>query len=295
MLAATLEDKDMDALSFPLLSSPKVDGIRCLVFPTRGPLSRSFKPIPNVHIRDSLEAAEAWYLDGEIITLSNGTVDSFNTIQSKVMSHTGKPQFIFLAFDYFESPSTCFSIRHSLTRWKASHIQAAGHKYVQSLAHKTIYDPLELLAQETIVLSSGFEGLMLRHPDLGYKSGRSTLLESGLLKLKRFLTAEGTIVNILPLLRNLNPQEKDNLGLARRSSHVAGKVEDSIMGSLVLDIGNGQHLSIGSGFTSAQRADIWVNQSSYLNKIVTYKYLSHGVKDLPRHPIFIGFRHEEDM
>jgi DNA ligase-1 len=292
MLAASLEGVELPSLSYPLLASPKVDGIRCLVSPTLGVLSRSFKNIPNEHIADTLMAAEAWYLDGELITFSGSSPDSFNTIQSKVMSHKGKPKFLFLVFDYFEVPSTAFSTRYTLARWKASHIEAPC---VQSLTHKTVYSDVEILAEETRALASGFEGLMLRHPDRPYKSGRSTLTELGLLKLKRFSTSEGRVVGLRPLERNLNPQERSELGLAKRSSHKANKLQDSILGSLVLSLPDGQTLSVGSGFTLAQRADIWSAPDDYIGRLVTYKYLPHGTKTLPRHPIFIGFRHEDDL
>ena len=295
LLAAAVDtDVDLQALQYPLLSSPKVDGIRCLVSPTEGPLSRSFKPIPNLHIRESLERSGAWYLDGELVTLGvAGAVDAFNDIQSKVMSAGGRPRFLFLAFDYFESPTTSFVLRHSLARWKAKHIADAGFDFVRGLPHRTVHDPVEVLAEEHRALSAGFEGLMLRDPEGRYKSGRSTLREQYLLKLKRFHTAEGRVINIFPLMRNLNPQERNELGLARRSSHQSNLIPDALMGSLVVDIGHGQHLSIGSGFTLAQRADIWENRDVYHNRLVTYKFLPGG-KSLPRHPIFIGFRHLED-
>jgi len=52
MLAVAI--KDLDDLDYPLYVSPKLDGIRCLIHPELGPVSRKFKPIPNDHIRVSL-------------------------------------------------------------------------------------------------------------------------------------------------------------------------------------------------------------------------------------------------
>ena len=43
------------------------------------------------------------------------------------------------------------------------------------------------------------------------------------------------------------------------------------------------------------RMEIWSNQEKYLNQIIKYKYFSVGVKDKPRHPVFQGFRHLDDM
>jgi DNA ligase-1 len=54
-------------------------------------------------------------------------------------------------------------------------------------------------------------------------------------------------------------------------------------------------IRIGSGLDDKMREDIWSNKDSYIGKIVKYKYFSQGVKDLPRHPVFIGFRDPDDL
>ena len=48
MLSATC--KDSSQLVYPVLVTPKLDGIRCLVKDT-GVVSRTLKPIPNKYIR----------------------------------------------------------------------------------------------------------------------------------------------------------------------------------------------------------------------------------------------------
>ena len=57
----------------------------------------------------------------------------------------------------------------------------------------------------------------------------------------------------------------------------------------------GLEFSCGSGLNDALRDEIWKNQSKYLGKLVKYKYMSKGIKELPRHPVFIGFRDETDL
>jgi DNA ligase-1 len=43
------------------------------------------------------------------------------------------------------------------------------------------------------------------------------------------------------------------------------------------------------------RKERWVDRESDMGKIVRFKYLPHGMKDVPRHPLFAGFRDEDDM
>jgi len=56
----------LEALAFPLLGSPKLDGVRALMF--EGVLvSRSLKAIPNVFLQKKALADVAHGLDGELI------------------------------------------------------------------------------------------------------------------------------------------------------------------------------------------------------------------------------------
>jgi len=57
----------------------------------------------------------------------------------------------------------------------------------------------------------------------------------------------------------------------------------------------GVEFSIGTGLTALQRGVFWARQDDYLGKTVKYKFFPVGVKDKPRHPVFLGLRHPEDM
>jgi DNA ligase-1 len=68
------------------------------------------------------------------------------------------------------------------------------------------------------------------------------------------------------------------------------------LGALVVrDLKTGVVFNIGTGFTAADRLEMWKNRANLLDKIVTYEYLPIGVKDKPRHPCFKGFRIEADL
>jgi DNA ligase-1 len=293
MLAETCED--IAALRYPVYASQKVDGIRCLKVNGQA-VSRKFKPIPNHHIRQTIERLCTDGMDGEIIIPGA----SFNQIQSLVMSEQGEPDFVYLAFDYVATDlSEPFAARiERLTEWKGQN----PSKVVLVLPQLLVADAASLIELEEKLVASGAEGVMVRHPGGPYKCGRSTAREGYLLKIKRFEDSEAEVIGFEEQLRNENEAQKDALGHTKRSSHKANLVPAGTLGKfLVREIGDtawkGREFAIGTGegLTHALRKEVWDNQAAYLGRIITYKFQPHGMKDLPRIPIFRGFRDPRDM
>jgi DNA ligase-1 len=131
---------------------------------------------------------------------------------------------------------------------------------------------------------------MLRDPQGIYKSGRSTLKQQILIKLKRLCDDEATIIGFEALNRNQNPKTLDAFGLAKRSSVSANKVPDNLLGKLQVRSTTFGDFSIGSGFDVDLRTHIWNNQEAYLGKVVCFKYQKVGTIVAPRHPIYKGLR-----
>lgn len=295
MLAATLDDtpKSWERLRYPLICSPKVDGIRTYCHPELGPVSRTLKPIPNAYARSILAQPKFAGFDGEICVGPITALDVFNKTMSGIMSYDGTPDFTYHVFDYYV-PGTYLPY---FTR-----LQTAMARVGRILADDPIA-PISLLASypdvkskaeverlEELCLADGFEGLMLRRSDGIYKSGRSTLTEGHLIKLKRFEDDEATVTGFEPLERNTNEPSRDALGLQKRSSHKEGKVIDSLLGNLICEHRTFGEFRIGSGFDVDLRTRIWNHQAEYLGKAVTFKFQRVGVVDKPRFPIFKGFR-----
>lgn len=279
LLAATIKDhSDLERLTYPMIASPKLDGIRCLIHPELGPVSRKLKPIPNWHIRTTLSQPALHGLDGEIISGA-----SFTETTSNVMSQDGKPDFTYFVFDDFTDPSKPYRERlASLT---------SQHPNVKVLDHwiaETISDVLEF---EGYSLACGYEGLMLRAPNGHYKFNRSTFNEQILLKLKNFIDTEATVIGFEELERNNNEAKSNELGHTERSSSQSGKVKMNTLGSLVVTCPDFDiQFKIGSGFDQATRLDIWNNRGSLLGSTVKFRYQDIGIKDRPRFPTFLGFR-----
>ena len=66
------------------------------------------------------------------------------------------------------------------------------------------------------------------------------------------------------------------------------------LGSLVLKYGDSE-FRVGTGFSDAQRKEIWENKESYLGKLASIRYMSVGQAVLPRLPSFVWFRSGDDL
>lgn len=295
LLAATIED--FDSIKYPVLATQKLDGIRCLKV-NGEVLTRKFKPIPNHFIRNTLKSILPDGIDGEIMIRNNL---EFNHIQSAVMSFEGEPDFVFYAFDYVKDDLTkpYFERVQDLEEWFKSYNQPLisdnYKKHVFILLPNEIENKNHLTCYEAEMLELGFEGVMIRDPLGKYKCGRSTPKEGILSKIKQFKDAEARVIGFEEKLHNDNPQEKNEFGLSKRSSKKEGMVPADTLGALVVeDLSTKKTFNIGSGMNDELKKEIWTNKDKYLNKLVTYKFQEIGQKDLPRFPVFKGFRSELD-
>lgn len=290
MLAATLEPEQVSQIQYPVLASPKLDGIRCLIRDGVA-VSRSLKPIPNAHVQRLLARSEFEGLDGELIVGSPTAEDCYRKTNSGVMSQDGEPDFRFHVFDTWNSEAhISFETRHSsLGLWHGA------SDLIQVVPHEVIAGPEALLEYEATVTSLGFEGVMLRSLNGPYKQGRSTLREGWLLKLKRFLDAEAVIIGFEELLSNQNEATKNALGHTERSSHKANLVPMGVLGAVQCRTPEGIEFSIGSGFTAKEREELWSVRDSLPGQLAKYKFFPVGVKEAPRFPTFLGIRSREDL
>lgn len=294
LLAATIEDNEtLDRLAYPLIASPKVDGIRIICHHELGPITRSSKPVRNEHVMKHLKSPWLQGFDGEIVSGPIAAQDVFNKTTTAVMSYGGTPDFMYHVFDYMMD--TEYSQRLSAAEHRVALCRDAGIDCVRALPWRVVLNPQDVLDAEIDWLAHGFEGVMLRYPQGRYKQGRSTLKEQILMKLKRFKDAEAVIEGFEPLYSNQNPQTRNSQGLAERSDHKAGKVQIETLGNLIVRDLSGRFstFNVGSGFDSSTRDLIWSNRNRYLGRVITYKFQEVGILEAPRFPIFLRFREAE--
>ena len=282
---------DLSKLVYPVLVSPKLDGIRAVVI--NGVVySRSMKPIRNEHVQHLFGKDKYEGADGELIVGNPTAPDVYLKSNSGVMSKDGKPDVTFCVFDDIHRGPRHYSEWYfkAVSWW---HLSAPNFRLVN---HYIVDSEAELIELETGFVAAGYEGAMIRSMDGPYKQGRSTVKEGYLLKLKTFEDSEAEIIGFEELMHNANVAEVDERGYTKRSTAKDNLEGTNTLGSfLVRDIHTGVAFSIGTGFTQEQRSDFWKDKQHCLGCFVKYKFFPGGMKDKPRFPVFLGFRDQEDM
>lgn len=291
-------------IQFPCFATPKFDGIRCV---TRSPiiqdlidpnlidvLTYSLEEIPNAFIKRTLREYGLKNLDGELMLHDqDGKMLKYNPTQSGIMSVAGEPNFFFYVFDLI-TYDPYWERQERLLEMKKQDIETIFPR-IRIVKPTTIVDAAALEKYEAERLEEGYEGVIVRSIDGPYKCGRSTTKEGFMYKVKRFKDAEAMVTGFEELMINDNEATINQHGLLERSSHRVNQRPGDTLGALVCSGHNGQIFKIGSGFTEADRKEIWTHQDDYKMKLVKYKYQPHGMKEAPRSPIFLGWRSPADM
>lgn len=200
MLAADW-DKRKEKMGFPLLSQPKLDGIRCII-KADGMWTRNGKEIISApHIYENLKHIFDYQhdlvLDGELYT-SNKDVD-FNTIISCVRKtrptkadlKLSKQCIEYWVYDVYDGVDMMYQERreflHRLT--KEYELDSELFHVVETKIVESV-EEVDLKLKEYV--GNGFEGQILRDPTTFYENKRS----NGLLKHKTFHDKEFTILAI---------------------------------------------------------------------------------------------------
>jgi DNA ligase-1 len=291
LLAETAED--LDALAYPMLASTKLDGIRCVIRDGVA-MSRSLKPIPNRFIQAVLARPELDGLDGELMVGGN-----FQDVTRGIMSADGEPDFVFWVFDDCTHPAESFSTRAARAHGR---VLAHDHPRIRCVEQRLVANRTQLDDFFQANLAAGHEGVMVRSLSGRYKFGRSTLKEGILLKLKPFADAEAVAVGFEERMHNANEAKTNALGRTERSSHKDNLIPMGTLGAIIVKndaLWPGKTFNIGTGFTDAQRAEMWAQrttpQQGLLGRTIKFKYQAVGTKDVPRLPVFLGFRDSRDM
>lgn len=285
LLAATLIDPE--TVKFPIMVSPKLDGIRCLIY-NGVAVSRNLKPIRNQFIQEKLKGLPNG-LDGELIVGDPADKLVYRTTSSGVMREAGEPDFTFYIFDSFTMQGA-FKDRFATT---SAIVHTTTCKHAKLLKQGYVTNVADMLMFEDRALEEGFEGIMVRSLEGPYKQGRSTLNEGTLMKFKRFVDGEFLILGCTELMKNANELTKDELGYAKRSTSKDGKVPMDTLGSLTMQTREGKPFSCGSGFDPAERALLWAQRETLAGSWGKVKYFAVGGYDVPRFPVWLGFSDSE--
>jgi len=292
LLAARSDGEDLTQLHYPLGVTTKIDGIRCLIIDGRA-VSRTFKPIPNHHIRKILEQHLPNGMDIEIMS-GNG----FQECTGNIMREDGEPEFTVWIIDYVKNnldEPYHKRIGNALVDLSEKKIPFQYYVLTPEIAHN--WD--DVLRMEAEALAHGHEGVMLRRLDAPYKCGRSTFREGILIKIKRFNDQEAIVTDVEELYHNENEAQKDAFGRTKRSTAQGRMVGANMLGSFIVKgVGGDYHdiiFRVGSGFNHEQRHQLWKDRKNLIGKLITVKYFPTGTKEAPRFPVWKGFRDPRDV
>lgn len=321
LLSATYEDKYKP--NYPVLASPKFDGIR-LIMIDGNPMTRSLKDkVKNLRIQSALSGLPGF--DGELLVGNPADSAVCARTQSVVMSRACKDEDLFNEWRYyiFDLAEPTQAHLPFEQRYLGLHaIQQATLRRRPDLdgklvivKHEMIRDEDSLFRYEDTCVEQGYEGIMIRSLDGYYKWGRATAKERILTKLKRWEDAEGVVVDVHEEMHNGNEVFTNPLGKAERSSHQENMVPTGRIGgytvrtfrhdsgyffhpdSVEASGGNGEMVTFFLGATAnvtrEEREELWKVWPSLIGKDVTYKYQFTRGAEKPRFPSFKIFREKE--
>jgi DNA ligase 1 len=282
------KDADLTKLRFPLLVTDKYDGIRCLKKDGKA-LTRSFKPVPNDHIRKHIEDAIFDGADGEILVRGR----TFNELSGDVRRVDGRPDFYYVMFDFVWAGDISEPYKKRIERMK----KLAVPSFCELAIPTFVNNMEELRAYEAEAIARGAEGVMVRDPNGPYKCGRSSVNEGYLLKVKQFADEEATVIAAEEMMHNDNVAGKDAFGRTERSTHAENMRPAGCLGKLVCRRDDGTEFEIGTGFTQEERDRYWAKRGNLIGKRVKFKHQPSGAKvgGKPRFPVFLGWRDDWDL
>lgn len=240
----------------------KLDGIRCILIKENGTVkmfSRQGQPHEGfVGIEaEAMNLPDGIVLDGEFILVNENGLNSADLYREtvKVARKDGeKRNIVFHVFDMMNvedfrigvSNVKCIDRKISLGLMLA----IEGAKFIKEVPMLYYGDDKEVIpALLDKVIGEGSEGLMLNLADAPYECKRS----GNILKIKRMQTVDLRVI-----------------GFEEGTGKYVGKLGRMNVGYKGFECG------VGSGFTDADRTEIWNNQDSYVGKIAEIQYFEES-------------------
>lgn len=258
-----------DKLSFPVLASAKIDGLR-YVARQDGGWSRNGKPyvsVPHIHriLKPVFDKHPDWIIDGEIYSedvpfeevvslVKIGKPDAQDLINSE------KKCKLYIFDGVIDDANAGFEVRFQTIK---SEVQKLTDKdsHLKFVENTTIANHADLMTLHDKFVEQGWEGVMIRKMGSVYENKRS----KNLLKYKSFDDSEFKIVDILE-------------GNGSRAG-MAGK--------LVVDIGKGVLCESGIKGGEEFYTKLLKNRISMIGKMATIRYQGRTEKGSLRFPVAV--------
>jgi len=283
---------NLEEIKYPYFASYKLDGIRCVIHPDLGIVSRSLKPIPNKQINEMLEPVlqkcKEWglILDGELYSHKL----TFQEITSHVMTQDKEPpsHLKYYTFDILHrvpiDELKPFNMRYQELRFMSEKF-GSDVLVCKQVLRKNAQEVRDLFK---IGLDMGYEGLILRHPDSKYKYGRSTLKEATCFKVKPYIEKSAIIKGVIQAtaVKEGTDRTINELGRSVTSKKKGDRITINKASALLVEE-NGLDLKVVIAATDPEKEEIWQNKDKYIGCELLYKGMDVGAKDLTRHPVSV--------
>jgi DNA ligase-1 len=285
---------DIATLNYPLLASYKLDGIRC-IFKDGQIYSRALKQFPNIKLHDrfqelaQLAKRKNIILDGELLAKSL----TFNELSgiTRQLDMQLPEDLKFYCFDMIQNEDFNLGFRRRISNLETADLR---YYYMKIVKQWSIFKSEEIESLYENALAWGCDGLILRDPNGRYKFGRGTIKEGLIYKMKPFQTFDAKIIEIIQGTEVRKGAEKkiNELGMSVTSK----KKDDRVLINRAADfvvLYNNLPLKVTIAMTQEQKEEVWKNRSKYIGRLIEYKGMLVGSKDLPRHPVFLRFRDDK--
>lgn len=271
---------DLDALKYPLLLEPKIDGVRALAFVTPDGvtfMSRGGQILSNVdHIGEELMSLLAkshkmdklgMVIDGE---LYNGNLHSTLGVVRSSVKKPDRDALEKVRFNAFDAiginawkSQQCTLPQSLRTLFVGEALQ--GGQLVVPVQSQEIRNSADVESQYRLALSEGYEGVMLKNVSGKYAFDRT----EDWLRYK--------------------PYEIDTFSISGYYEG-EGRLSGMLGGFTVLVEKSGQHCRVGGGFSDEQRKTFWEGRhvGSFVGRRAKVKYKEASKDGKLREPVFLG-------
>jgi DNA ligase-1 len=274
MLAHDFEKKKKKVV-YPVDVQPKLDGLRCIAYWNDGKvelMSRSGKPFFVPHISKALEKLRIFkkkkylVLDGELY-IHGQTFQSITRLVKKNRDESVNLQY--WVYDCINPDKEETWTARDISREKVTGGEAVSSGTITHVTHKVANSEEEVYKHQEYYVGCHYEGAIVRSRDTTYNWGYRS---PGLLKVKNFKDAEFKVIGW-------------TVGV--------GKAAETV--TWVCEAENEMTFRCYSKGSREERKEMKDNADSYVGRWLKVKFFERTDDNLPRFPIGIGFRLEEDM
>lgn len=278
VMLATDKDKIKDYPSFPYIADYKLDGMRLTVSSEKA-CSRKGTDVPAAShivkiVKSLCDSDKGLTLDGELYnhSLKNdfehlmhlARSQSFTIEERKECDSTLQFHIYDVAFEDHILENASALTRKELVK---QYVALLDNPSIVEVHSELVNNQEELDAFEMKALSLGYEGVILRHPDMPYIHKRTKYL----IKVKQFITEEFIITDIVE-------------GEGNRS----GKA-----GAIWIQKSSGSKVKCGIRGSHEYCEQLLENRKFYIGKQATVRHFGHTKDDSLRFPICIDINRKE--